>query len=158
MLQDCLLKKIYNIVFNNKVYFQFSFFSIASIASFLSDIFCFFILTNLGINFISSQCIARLIGGCVSFYINRNFSFRYQTNKLTSQLQRFILLFILSYCLSLLAINYFHKIINIELFYAKIISDFICFLFNFLMMRIYVYPPVQGIFTKLFNLMSRFKD
>lgn len=139
MLQHYLLKKKSNHIFKSNIISQFSFFSIASICSLFADLFTFSVLTFLGTNFLISQCIARSVGGFCSFYINRNLSFKGNKNNLFFQMRKFILLFIASYILSIVLIFSFHQILEFKVYIAKFMSDFLCFLFNFFVMKMYVY-------------------
>ena len=140
MKQLYLLKQKLKIYINiSKFISEFSGFSLAAIFSFFIDFVFFLILNFIGINFLIAQSIARLSGGATSFYINKNFSFKNVTNTVNIQLRRIVLLYIISYCLSLLLISFIHKNLNFELIFAKFSSDFICFLFNFCVMKVYVY-------------------
>ena len=134
-----LKEKLKIFIQGRKFISEFSGFSFAAFCSLLIDIVFFFILNFMGINYLISQSIARLIGGATSFYINRNLSFNNVISKINIQLRRFIILYIVSYCLSLFLIKSIYQNLNIDLIYAKLSSDFICFLFNFCVMKLYVY-------------------
>lgn len=146
------LKKISNA---KKLIWQLSFVSIASVSSFLVDIILFIFLNFIGLGFLVSQSIARLTGGVVSFYINRNFSFWSTSNKIYSQAGRFILLYVTSYCLSLFLLRYIHLQMNISLLYAKLFSDLCCFVFNFFIMKLYVYSDSNSLLLKLTKILNR---
>jgi putative flippase GtrA len=77
----------------------------------------------------------------VSFGINKYWSFQsYQHKRALHEAWRFVLLFIVSYGLSLSlfsALTYF----DVRPYWAKLITDTSCFLFNFLVMRFWVYRP-----------------
>lgn len=122
-----------------KIFSEFSCFTFAAVCSFLTDIIIFSILSVIGINYLIAQSVARLFGGTVSFYINRNVSFKSLDTKIKTQIKRFILLYILSYTLSLILIKCMYNDLEIGLVYAKLISDFICFIFNYCIMKMYVY-------------------
>jgi len=140
MQQLYLLKEKLKIYIRDRKFIsEFSGFSFAAYSSLLIDILFFFILNFIGINYLISQSIARLTGGATSFYINRNLSFKNATSKVNLQLRRFIILYVVSYCFSLFLIKSIYQNMNIDLIYAKFISDFICFLFNFCVMKFYVY-------------------
>ena len=140
MLQRYLLTTKLIVFFKKKKFIrEFSGFSFAAFCSFFTDIIFFIILNFIGINYLISQSIARLAGGVTSFYINRNLSFKSVNTNLYLQLKRFIILYFLSYGLSLTLIKFIHQDLNIGLLYAKFISDFFCFLFNFCVMKLYVY-------------------
>jgi len=97
---------------------------------------------------IMAQATSRIVGGLVSFGINKYWSFQsYQHTRALREASRFVLLFIGSYCLSLSlfsTLTYF----GIPPYWAKAITDTSCFFFNFIAMRFWVYRP-QLLATKV---------
>ena len=93
---------------------------------------------------IMAQATSRIVGGLVSFGINKYWSFQsYQHRQTLYEAWRFAVLFIVSYGLSLSlfsGLTYF----GIGPYWAKLITDTSCFLFNFLMMRFWVYLPQRS--------------
>jgi putative flippase GtrA len=90
---------------------------------------------------IMAQATSRIVGGLVSFGINKYWSFQsYQHKQTLHEAWRFAVLFIASYGLSLSlfsALTYF----GTGPYWAKLITDTSCFLFNFFVMRLWVYRP-----------------
>jgi putative flippase GtrA len=94
---------------------------------------------------IMAQGTSRIVGGLVSFGINKYWSFQsYHHKQALHEASRFIVLFIVSYSLSLSlfsALTFF----DIAPYWAKLITDTLCFLFNFLVMRFWVYQPKKSL-------------
>lgn len=88
---------------------------------------------------IMAQATSRIVGGLISFGINKYWSFQsYHHKQALHEAWRFIVLFIASYSLSLSlfsALTFF----DVGPYWAKLITDTSCFLFNFLVMRFWVY-------------------
>jgi putative flippase GtrA len=93
---------------------------------------------------IMAQATSRIVGGLVSFGINKYWSFQsYQHKRALHEASRFVLLFIASYGLSLSlfsALTY----IGTQPYWAKLITDTSCFVFNFLVMRFWIYRPERS--------------
>jgi putative flippase GtrA len=90
---------------------------------------------------IQAQAISRIVGGLVSFGTNKYWSFQsYQHKQALHEAWRFAMLFIASYGLSL---SLFSGLTHLGTgpYWAKLITDTSCFLFNFLVMRFWVYRP-----------------
>jgi putative flippase GtrA len=90
---------------------------------------------------IAAQATSRIVGGLVSFTINKYWSFRSGSSKQTwREARRFLMLFAASYVISISMLS----VLTMALVYpylAKLMTDTACFLFNFLVMRVWVYPP-----------------
>jgi putative flippase GtrA len=88
---------------------------------------------------ILAQGISRIVGGTVSFSINKYWSFDSRHHDRTlSEAWRFLILFILSYVLSLSlfsALTYS----GIWPYWSKLMTDTSCFFVNFVVMRLWVY-------------------
>jgi putative flippase GtrA len=90
---------------------------------------------------IMAQAISRIVGAIVSFGINKYWSFQSPQHKqLMAEAWRFLVLFIASYALSLSLFSAF-TFAGLSPYLAKLISDTVCFFFNFLVMRVWVYRP-----------------
>jgi putative flippase GtrA len=88
-----------------------------------------------------AQATSRIVGGLVSFGTNKYWSFQsYQHKQALHEAWRFAMLFIASYGLSLSLFS-FLTYLGAGPYWAKLITDTSCFLFNFLMMRFWVYRP-----------------
>ena len=118
---------------------QFVKYSTVALLSALSDWIVFVGILALFGSPIGAQAISRIVGGVVSFAINKYWSFESrQRDRTLIQAWRFILLFGISYTFSL-ALFAFVTWLGLHPYVAKLLSDSACFLFNFLMMRLWVY-------------------
>jgi putative flippase GtrA len=88
---------------------------------------------------ILAQATSRVVGGAVSFAANKYWSFESRRREhLLSEARRFVVLFAVSYILSLSlfsALTYG----GVWPYWAKLLTDTSCFFFNFAMMRFWVY-------------------
>lgn len=102
----------------------------------LTDWLVFVALVTGGVWALSAQIVARVTGGVTSFWLNRTWSFG-SNGKLARQSAKFLLLYGVSYALSLsifaLAMEYLNP------YYSKLIADTVCFLFNFFCMKHFVF-------------------
>jgi len=90
---------------------------------------------------IQAQAISRIVGGLVSFGTNKYWSFQsYEHKQALHEAWRFAALFVASYCLSLSLFSVL-TYIGTGPYWAKLITDTWCFVFNFLVMRFWVYRP-----------------
>jgi putative flippase GtrA len=88
-----------------------------------------------------AQATSRIVGGLVSFGTNKYWSFQsYQHKQALHEAWRFAMLFIASYGLSLSLFSFLTYLYTGP-YWAKLITDTSCFLFNFLVMRFWVYRP-----------------
>jgi putative flippase GtrA len=88
---------------------------------------------------IMAQATSRIVGAIVSFAINKYWSFQsMEHRRALTEAWRFLLLFAASYALSL---TLFASLTSSGLgpYWAKLSTDTICFFFNFLVMRLWVY-------------------
>ena len=128
---------------------EFYFFILAAASSAISDIVIFTLLVHLGLYFVYCQGISRIIGGVVSFLINKNLSFNRHRRRALIEIRRFLLLYAASYLLSFFILWFLHQQMGLTLLYAKPIADGSCFVVNFIMMKFYVYNPVRGLLFRL---------
>jgi putative flippase GtrA len=90
---------------------------------------------------ILAQATSRIVGGLVSFSINKYWSFQsYQHKQALHEAWRFAMLFIVSYGLSLSLFSGL-TYLGAGPYWAKLTTDTSCFVFNFLVMRFWVYRP-----------------
>ena len=90
---------------------------------------------------IMAQGTSRIVGGVVSFGINKYWSFQSPQHKqLPAEAWRFLVLFAASYALALSLFSVL-TFAGLSPYVAKLISDTACFFFNFLIMRVWVYRP-----------------
>lgn len=93
---------------------------------------------------------SRVAGGLLSFLTNRHWTWRNNHRiALTQQGRRFVLLYVISYLLSVALFQLLTKAAGVPIFPAKLVTDLSCFLVNFLVMNAYVYHARLG-FTRLF--------
>lgn len=110
-----------------------------------SDWLTFSALTFVGLNPTYAQGTSRIIGGLFSFGANRQWSFNATgLTSVTVQGRRFILLYCVSYGLSLTSFYFFSNIIEINIFLSKLITDSALFIFNFIVMWLYVFHKRTG--------------
>lgn len=118
---------------------QFVKYSTVALLSALSDWIVFVGILALFGSPIGAQATSRIVGGVVSFAINKYWSFESrQRDRTLIEAWRFILLFGISYTFSL-ALFAFVTWLGLHPYIAKLLSNSTCFLFNFLMMRLWVY-------------------
>ncbi|MBI2339902.1 MAG: GtrA family protein [Deltaproteobacteria bacterium] len=121
----------------------------AAALSALSDIAVFTLLVHSGLFFIYCQAVSRIVGGAVSFFINKHFSFDRHEGRTLIEIRRFLLLYAVSYTLSFVLLWFAHQRWGLRLLYAKPLADGTCFLFNFAVMKLYVYAPLRGLIFRI---------
>jgi putative flippase GtrA len=88
---------------------------------------------------IPAQASSRIVGGVVSFGVNKYWSFESRSHeRMLAEARRFLVLFVISYIVSLSlfsALTY----AGVWPYWAKLMTDMSCFFFNFFMMRFWVY-------------------
>ena len=111
-------------------------------------VFSGFFLT--GANILVSQAVARLSGGAFSFIANKHWSFGRDSNAtFVREGRRFLLLYAASYVLALVVVYFLAEIATLPAYPAKIATDTLCFIFNFMVMQRYVFSDVEGISSPL---------
>ena len=83
--------------------------------------------------------IGRLAGGITSFLLNRHWTFRSKGNSALSQVGRFLTLYVVSFILAYLLFLALLKFSPFGAFKSKLVTDTSIFIFNFLVMRAWVY-------------------
>ena len=90
---------------------------------------------------ILAQATSRIVGAAVSFGVNKYWSFQsHQHRQALIEGRRFFALFVASYALSLTLFSTL-TFSGMSPYLAKLTTDTICFFFNFLVMRLWVYRP-----------------
>jgi putative flippase GtrA len=93
---------------------------------------------------ITAQATSRIAGAIVSFTINKYWSFQsIEHRQAVAEAWRFLLLFAVSYALSLTLFSAL-TFSGTSPYFSKLATDLICFLFNFMVMRMWVYRPRQS--------------
>ncbi|PPR79992.1 MAG: hypothetical protein CFH06_00155 [Alphaproteobacteria bacterium MarineAlpha3_Bin5] len=128
------------------MFIQFSKYGGVAVASALMDYFIFTLLYFLGVNVIFCQMTARISGGLLSFFSNKFLTFGNRQNiSIAVEGRRFLVLYAFSYCLSVGAIYILISHLNILPYPSKILSDILCFVLNFVVMKHYVFSARGGI-------------
>jgi putative flippase GtrA len=121
-------------------------FNCTAILSAFSDWVTFLILNQLGVFFVYSQMVARLVGGVTSFAVNKYWVFQSpRKTHLLLQGRRFIMLFIFSYFLSNYLLYFLVQWLRFPLLWAKLMADGVCYIANFFIMKNYVYFAERSI-------------
>jgi putative flippase GtrA len=93
---------------------------------------------------IPAQATSRIAGAIVSFAINKYWSFQSMEHRqAVTEAWRFLLLFAASYALSLTLFSAL-TFSGTSPYFSKLATDLICFFFNFMIMRIWVYRSGQS--------------
>lgn len=112
----------------------------------ISDWIVFSILLLLTGQHLPSQGAARLVGGGVSFFLNKHWSFVEGTGLLiVRSARRFLLLYAVSYVLSILALLLLVDVLGFWVVWGKLMADGMMLVFNFTVMRVYVFNKRDGI-------------
>jgi len=120
-------------------------YSIVASLSALSDWLIFIMLSFVNVNPVAALGFSRIFGGLVSFLSNRYWSFAANvTISKFIQGRRFLLLYIVSYGLALGIFYVLTVILNLNIFLSKLITDVVCFVFNFTVMNFYVFHKRTG--------------
>ena len=101
------------------------------------------------------QGISRILGGVTSFALNKNITFNGGQGNIKVETRRFLLLYGVSYVLSLSLFGFWNKVLLIAPLIAKILSDSLCALFNFFAMKFYVYRNIKGFLAVTVGLIKR---
>ncbi len=134
---------------------QFAKYGLVAAMSALSDWAAFTLLFMIFGLPVTAQCVARIVGGVVSFAANRNWSFRRDKKQLLAvEARRFLLLYAFSYMIS---ISIFYTLVDVmgnDPYLGKLVADSACFVINFIVMKLYVFKDRKG-FTSLFKKRGR---
>lgn len=125
---------------------SFGKYSSVAIGSAGVDWVVFIIMHQLGNSVLVAQAVSRISGGGFSFLTNRYWTFSSgEKRHITVQGRRFILLYLFSYAASLSIIYFCVDIMGVNIYYAKLTSDTICFVLNYVIMQSYVYHNRRGV-------------
>lgn len=134
---------------------QFAKYGLVAAMSALSDWAIFTLLFRIFGLPVTAQCVARIVGGVVSFATNRNWSFRRDKKQLlVVEARRFLLLYAFSYMIS---ISIFYTLVDAmgcDPYLGKLVADSACFVINFIVMKLYVFKERKG-FTALLRKRDR---
>ena len=124
---------------------QFSKYGGVAVGSAVTDYLTFTAFLFFGTGILPAQMTARIAGAFFSFFMNKYWSFN--TGLLNSAImegRRFLVLYAFSY---ILAVSIFYALSEhggLGPYPAKIIADVICFMVNFVVMRLYVFSGGKG--------------
>lgn len=123
-----------------KTVLRFGQYSGVAALSAASDWLTFTVLVSaLGVDHLASLMAARLVGGLVSFAVNRQWTFSGGArHSLSRSGRRFLLLYAASYGLSAGLFSLLSAV-RLPPYPAKLITDLTCFLVNFAVMKTYVF-------------------
>ncbi|TAN60145.1 MAG: GtrA family protein [Magnetospirillum sp.] len=104
------------------------------------------LVSLMGQGHLYSLMAARLVGGGVSFILNRSWTWgANSTPHLTTQGRRFLLLYAASYALSVAVFSALSTTTVLSPYFNKLITDATCFVVNFLAMHGYVFSHRSGL-------------
>jgi putative flippase GtrA len=128
-------------------FFRFLRYSWVALLSAGADWLAFFFLVSIcEAAHLPSLMIARLIGGLVSFFANRHWTWGdHRGPSLTQQGRRFLLLYGFSYGLALALFSLFVDGFGLTPYLGKLVTDSVCFVVNFLVMNGYVFHRRDGL-------------
>lgn len=93
-----------------------------------------------------AQINARLTGGLVAFLMHRAWSFRDQQGLgLTTEAGRFLALYVFSFCLSVGTVWLLVDHLELNRFGSKAFADTLCFVVNFVVMKLYVFSDSRSV-------------
>ena len=105
-----------------------------------------------GLEPIFGQMIARLAGGFFSFCANKYWSFKANKGeRIGREGRRFLLLYFFSYVLSI-SLFWLATFFDLSPFLAKLSTDGMILIFNFIVMNYYVFNERKGLISFLFSL------
>ena len=100
----------------------------------------------LGSGGLAGLMTARLVGGLVSFLGNRHWTWNARRRMtLTRNGQRFLLLYLFSYGLSVSVFGLLTSGLQLPAYPSKLATDIGCFLINFAVMHAYVFDPDRSL-------------
>jgi putative flippase GtrA len=93
-----------------------------------------------------AQAPARLTGGLVAFLMHRSWSFRDQKGLgLSTEAGRFLALYVFSFTLSLVTVHLLVDQLGFNRYWSKGFADILCFIVNFLVMKLYVFADARSL-------------
>lgn len=139
------LKKATNYFLNGKLKY-ISRFSIIGFVNTLVDLVIFtFAHSCLGINYVFSQVVGYSCGVLNSFIFNRKWTFkdRISDKKVFNEFVQFVMVNLISLCITTISINLMVKDLKINVYISKIIVIIIAQITNFLGYRLWVFKGAE---------------
>jgi len=118
---------INRIYINNKKFLSYSFFGGAGV---LSDVGLYALLISIGVNYQVANAFGYFVGTLVSFFLNRQYTFKVEDN-LYKRLVIFFLVAFLGYLSSVVLLYVFVVIFSIDVIFSKILTLFFVLLIQF---------------------------
>lgn len=120
------------------------------------DWLIFIFLTVAGVYHVTAIVFSRIGGGIFSFFMNRIWTFTARDGRHVSiQGRRFLLLYGVSYLMAIGVLYFLADMVGISAYLAKLCADTLCFLFNFGVMKAYVYHERAGISERVKTALDR---
>lgn len=106
-----------------------------------SDWVVFTVLISVfNVQHLAALIVARIVGGVVSFLSNRYWTWgRNHQIALTRQGFRFLVLYAVSYAISISEFYLLNSVFGLSAYTAKLVTDCTCFVVNYLVMKGYVF-------------------
>lgn len=139
------IKKIYNMVVNNKTFGHLNKFGFVGCLNTLIDFGVFSLLNSVfGVNYIISQILSYSGGTLNSYFCNKFWTFKdtRTSKKTTNEIIQFIVVNAASLSVSIIGLSVFLKDNSMNSFLAKIISMVLAQVVNFLGYRFWVFGKV----------------
>ena len=129
---------------------QFVKYSGVAATSAIIDWIVYSTMVFLGGHYVVAQVISRLTGGAYAFFTNKYWSFDVRSKgRISIEGRRFLVLYVISYCFSLSLLWFLADVGGVNIFLAKLLADSSCLVFNFFIMRCYVFHSRPGIIGRL---------
>jgi putative flippase GtrA len=123
-----------------------SYCSVALLAAGVDWLVFMVLISAFGLWPLSSLMVARIAGGLTSFLSNRYWTWGANRQiTLTQQGRRFVLLYVLSYTLSVALFRLLTEVFLLIPLLSKLATDISCFVINFMLMNFYVYHARVGL-------------
>ena len=123
-----------------------SYCSVALLAAGVDWLVFMVLISAFGLWSLSSLMVARIAGGLTSFLSNRYWTWGANRQiTLTQQGRRFVLLYVLSYTLSVALFRLLTEVFLLIPLLSKPATDISCFVINFMLMNFYVYHARVGL-------------
>lgn len=121
-----------------KIYLVFLRFNISSLLTAAIDYIIFTICIVSGLNILSGIICGRIVAGYVNFSINKKFVFKSEKNHFSSILA-YVMTVVLSGFIGWICILYMTRELSINVYLAKIVIEFLLYMFNFIIQRDFVF-------------------
>lgn len=121
-----------------KIYLVFLRFNISSLLTAAIDYIIFTICILSGFSILSGIISGRIVAGYVNFSINKKFVFKSDKNHFSTVLA-YVMTVLLSAFIGWICIEYMVKELSINVYLAKVVIEFLLYMFNFIIQRDFVF-------------------